>query len=81
MNPSPRSPLVALFTGLLLPGLGQIYCGEVARGAVFLLSFALLLVERFGELPPQVLQLHRKFLDLESQLINKPIVSALFSVP
>jgi signal peptidase I len=26
-----------------LPGLGQIYCGEVARGAVFLLSFALLL--------------------------------------
>jgi len=43
MKPSPRSPLVALFTGLLLPGLGQIYCGEVARGAVFLLSFALLL--------------------------------------
>jgi signal peptidase I len=38
-----RRPLIALFAGLLLPGLGQIYCGEVARGAAILLALALLL--------------------------------------
>jgi signal peptidase I len=39
----PRRPLVALFAGLLLPGLGQVYNGEPARGAVLLFSVALLL--------------------------------------
>ncbi len=38
----PRRPLVALFAGLLLPGLGQVYCGDGARGMAFLLGFALL---------------------------------------
>jgi signal peptidase I len=38
-----RRPLVASVASLLLPGLGQIYNGEVARGAVLLLSLALLL--------------------------------------
>jgi signal peptidase I len=37
-----RRPLIAMFAGLILPGLGQIYCGEVGRGAAFLLSLALL---------------------------------------
>ena len=37
-----RRPLIAVFAGLILPGLGQIYCGEVGRGAAFLLSLALL---------------------------------------
>jgi signal peptidase I len=39
----PRRPLLALFAALILPGLGQVYCGEVARGAVFLLSVAALI--------------------------------------
>jgi signal peptidase I len=43
MSRQARRPWLALFVGLLLPGLGQIYCGEIARGAVFLLTFALLL--------------------------------------
>jgi signal peptidase I len=38
-----RRPLVASVASLLLPGLGQIYNGEVARGAALLLSLALLL--------------------------------------
>jgi len=38
-----RRPLVALLAALLLPGLGQVYCGELARGALVLLTFALLL--------------------------------------
>jgi signal peptidase I len=43
MTSHPRRPLVALLAALLLPGLGQVYCGEVARGAMVLLSFAVLL--------------------------------------
>ncbi|HEX7500918.1 MAG TPA: hypothetical protein VF524_11535, partial [Polyangia bacterium] len=39
----PRRPLVALFAGLLLPGLGQVYNGEPARGAALLFSVAVLL--------------------------------------
>jgi signal peptidase I len=39
----PRRPLVALFAGLLLPGLGQVYNGEPARGAALLFSVAMLL--------------------------------------
>ena len=38
-----RRPLVALFAGLVLPGLGQVYNGEPARGAAFLFSVAMLL--------------------------------------
>jgi signal peptidase I len=38
-----RRPLVALFAGLLLPGLGQAYNGEPARGAALLFSIAMLL--------------------------------------
>lgn len=38
-----RRPWLALVAGLLLPGLGQIYCGDLARGALVLLSFAMLL--------------------------------------
>ena len=38
-----RRPLVALFAGLLLPGLGQVYNGEPARGAALLLSMAMVL--------------------------------------
>jgi signal peptidase I len=38
-----RRPLVALFAGLLLPGLGQVYNGEPARGAALLFSIAMLL--------------------------------------
>jgi signal peptidase I len=36
-----RRPLVAAFASLLLPGLGQIYCGEAARGVALVLSLAL----------------------------------------
>jgi len=43
MTGKPRRPLRAVFAALLLPGLGQIYCGEIARGALYLLWFALLL--------------------------------------
>jgi signal peptidase I len=39
----PRRPLVALFAGLLLPGLGQVYNGEPARGAALLFSVAMVL--------------------------------------
>jgi signal peptidase I len=42
MTHQPRRPLVALFAGLILPGLGHVYCGDGARGVVFLLGFALL---------------------------------------
>jgi signal peptidase I len=38
-----RRPLIASAASLLLPGLGQIYNGEVGRGAALLLSLALLL--------------------------------------
>jgi signal peptidase I len=38
-----RRPLVALFAGLLLPGLGQVYNGEPARGAALLFTVAMLL--------------------------------------
>ncbi len=37
----PRRPLVALFAGLLLPGLGQVYNGDPARGAALLFSVAM----------------------------------------
>jgi len=43
MTTSARRPLLALLAGLLLPGLGQIYCGELARGVLILLTFAMLL--------------------------------------
>lgn len=43
MTNKPRRPLVALFAGLVLPGMGQIYCGDGPRGAAFLLGFALVL--------------------------------------
>jgi len=36
-----RRPLLATFAGLLLPGLGHVYCGDPARGASWLLSVAL----------------------------------------
>ncbi len=39
--PQPRRPLLAVFAGLLLPGLGHVYAGEPARGAIWLLSVAL----------------------------------------
>jgi signal peptidase I len=39
----PRRPLLASAASLLLPGLGQIYNGEVARGVVLQLALALLL--------------------------------------
>jgi signal peptidase I len=38
-----RRPLLALCAGLMLPGLGQIYCGEIPRGVAFLLSLGLIL--------------------------------------
>ncbi|HEY5282295.1 MAG TPA: signal peptidase I [Polyangia bacterium] len=38
-----RRPLVALFAGLLLPGLGHAYNGEPAQGAALLFSIAVLL--------------------------------------
>jgi signal peptidase I len=38
---APRRPLVASTASLLLPGLGQIYNGEVARGTVLLLGVTL----------------------------------------
>jgi signal peptidase I len=37
-----RAPLLALAAGLVLPGLGQIYCGEVVRGVSVLLTMAIL---------------------------------------
>ena len=43
MTPNARRPMLALGAGLLLPGLGQLYCGDLARGALGLLCFALLL--------------------------------------
>jgi signal peptidase I len=43
MSTVARRPWLALLAGLLLPGLGQVYCGELARGALILLSFAMLL--------------------------------------
>jgi signal peptidase I len=43
MTNKPRQPLIALFAGLVLPGLGQVYCGDGPRGVAFLLGFALLL--------------------------------------
>ena len=43
MTNKPRQPLIALFASLILPGLGQIYCGDGPRGLAFLLGFALLL--------------------------------------
>jgi signal peptidase I len=43
MTGQPRRPLLALFAGLLLPGLGQIYCGEPARGVTYLLLLGLIL--------------------------------------
>lgn len=43
MTNKPRRPLVALFAGLVLPGLGQVYCGDSPAGAAFLLGFALLI--------------------------------------
>ena len=39
----PRRPLVALFAGLLLPGLGHVYNGEPAQGAALLVSVAMLM--------------------------------------
>ena len=38
-----RRPLLALFAGLLLPGLGQVYNGEPARGAALLFTVAMIL--------------------------------------
>jgi signal peptidase I len=42
MTNKPRRPLLALFAGLILPGLGQVYCGDGPAGIAFLLGFALL---------------------------------------
>ena len=36
-----RRPLLASFASLLLPGLGHIYCGQVGRGALLILSLGL----------------------------------------
>lgn len=41
MTTPARRPLLALFAGLLLPGLGHVYCGEAARGAGWLFGVAL----------------------------------------
>lgn len=41
MTPRPRRPLLAVFAGLLLPGLGHVYAGDPARGAGWLFSVAL----------------------------------------
>ena len=38
-----RRPLLAIFAGLLLPGLGHVYCGQPARGASWLVSVALVM--------------------------------------
>lgn len=35
----PKEPLLALFFSYLFPGLGQLYCGKVRRGLVFLGSY------------------------------------------
>jgi signal peptidase I len=43
MTSATRRPRRALLAGLLMPGLGQIYCGEIARAVLYLLGFALLL--------------------------------------
>jgi len=37
-TPGPRSPLLAALLGLLVPGLGQVYVGRPAKGALFLLA-------------------------------------------
>lgn len=37
-----RKPLLALAAGLIMPGLGQIYLGDVVRGVSYLLAVALL---------------------------------------
>ena len=43
MNPSshPRRPLLALAAGLVMPGLGHVYAGDLVRGAWYLLGVAL----------------------------------------
>jgi signal peptidase I len=38
-----RRPLLAIFAGLLLPGLGHVYGGQPARGASWLISVALVM--------------------------------------
>jgi signal peptidase I len=43
----PRRTLLAVFAGLLLPGLGHVYCGQPARGASWLVSVAFV-VPAFG---------------------------------
>lgn len=42
-TPKPRRPLLAVFAGLLLPGLGHVYGGQPARGASWLVSVALVM--------------------------------------
>jgi len=39
--PQPRRPLLALAAGLVMPGLGHVYGGDVVRGTWFLLGVAL----------------------------------------
>jgi hypothetical protein len=41
MNDSTRKPRLALGAGLLMPGLGQLYVGDLPRGLCFLLGVAL----------------------------------------
>jgi len=41
MNIAVRKPRLALIAGLLMPGLGQLYLGDLARGSCFLLGVAL----------------------------------------
>ncbi len=40
MNVQPRRPLLALAAALAMPGLGQLYSGDIVRGLLFLLSTA-----------------------------------------
>lgn len=39
--PGQRKPLLALAAALAMPGLGQLYCGDLARGLSFLVAVAL----------------------------------------
>lgn len=40
MNPNARKPRLALVAGLVMPGLGQLYLGDLPRGLCFLLGVA-----------------------------------------
>ena len=58
MNAAARRPRLALVAGLLMPGLGQLYAGDLPRGLCFLLAVALAVpgaVHLALRAPPQLL--------------------------